>query len=126
MIQDCCPDEPDLNMRDLVTEEQAVQISQLFKILANPTRLRIIHALVKAQSLSVNALANQIDMKTQAVSNQLQKLVGENIVSTKRAGNFIYYQIKDDCTALLLQRAWCLAEDTGLILKSESTEELVQ
>lgn len=122
MIEDCCPDEVDLTTRSLVTLDQAEQISQLFKILANPTRLRIIHALVKTTPLSVGALAEQIDMKTQAVSNQLQKLISENIVTTKREGNFIYYQIKDDCTALLLQRAWCLAEDTGLIAKTETTE----
>lgn len=118
MIKDCCPEELDLTTRDLVTLDQAEQIGQLFKILANPTRLRIIHALVKTESLSVTSLAEQIEMKTQAVSNQLQKLMGENIVTTQRDGNFIYYQIKDNCTALLLQRAWCLAEDTGLITKA--------
>ncbi|WP_125608328.1 ArsR/SmtB family transcription factor [Lapidilactobacillus bayanensis] len=120
-MNNCCPDVPQLTDRDLATISQAEQISQLFKILANPTRLRIIHALAKAQSLSVNALAEQIQMKTQAVSNQLQKLVAENIVQSKRDGTFIYYQIKDNCTALLLQRAWCLAEDTGLLVKMTAT-----
>ncbi|KRM79552.1 hypothetical protein FC84_GL001733 [Lapidilactobacillus dextrinicus DSM 20335] len=119
MNHNCCPEEPNLTTRDLVTLEQAEQISQLFKILANPTRLRIIHALIKQESLSVSVLAEQIEMKPQAVSNQLQKLISDHIVTTQRSGNFIYYRIKDDCTALLLQRAWCLVEDTELIAKSE-------
>lgn len=36
-------------------------------------------------------------------------------MKTERDGNFINYEIIDECTAILLERAWCLAEDTGKI-----------
>ena len=65
--------------------------------------------------MAVSEIATSLNMKVQAISNQLQRLVDQKIVKAKRNGNFIEYQIIDECTAILLERAWCLAEDAGKI-----------
>ena len=107
-----CPPKPDLRERPLITPEQAVELTGVFKILANDTRLRLLHALVRAGELCVTDLATAVGMKTQAVSNQLQRLVDHGILGSRRDGNSIYYQIVDPCVIALLDHGLCLTEDT--------------
>lgn len=121
--EDCCPEKPSLAERDLINENQALSVVSMFKVLSNDTRLKILHALVREPNLSVGDIATLLHMKVQAVSNQLQTLVSQNIIKPNRDGNFIKYQIVDDCTLILLERAWCLAEDTGKITVSDEVTQ---
>lgn len=106
-----CSVKPALEERALITREQAVGLMAVFKILANDTRLRLLHALIRSSEMCVNDLARATDMKPQAVSNQLQRLVDRGIVSFRRNGNQIYYRIIDPCVVNLLDRGLCLTED---------------
>ena len=84
-----------------------------FKILANPTRLRIVHALSRSQDLCVSDLAALLEMKPQAVSNQLQRLTDRKMLACRRDGTHSYYRIADSCVAELLDSGFCLLEDMG-------------
>lgn len=79
----------------------------LFKSLAHPTRLRLLHALIRAGELSVNDLAREVEMTAQAVSNQLQRLAGIGVVSSRRDGLQVIYRVVDPCVPVLLERGWC-------------------
>jgi DNA-binding transcriptional ArsR family regulator len=105
-----CPPKPALRDRDLLSPEQAGQLEDLFKVLANDSRLRLLHAIAKHGEICVGDLADELEMTVQAVSNQLQRLRG--IVGTRREGNSIYYRIVDQCVLLLLDRGLCLLEET--------------
>ncbi len=83
----------------------------VFKVLANDTRLRLLHALCREDELCVTDLAAAVGMKTQAVSNQLQRLNDQGIVAARREGNQIYYRVLDPCVTALLDRGLCLVED---------------
>ncbi|MBL9188324.1 MAG: helix-turn-helix transcriptional regulator [Opitutaceae bacterium] len=83
----------------------------MFKILANDSRLRLLHALARAGELPVGALADTVSMTPQAVSNQLQRLALRGIVGTRREGNNIHYRLVDPCVLELLDRGLCLTED---------------
>lgn len=107
----CCPPKPALARRSLISPAQAVQLMNLFKMLASDTRLRLIHALVRNGELCVTELAAVAGMKPQAVSNQLQRLIDRGILDSRRAGNQIFYRIVDACVPVLLDRALCLTED---------------
>lgn len=109
--QRCAP-KPRLVARSLISSQQAKGLERTFKILANVTRLRLLHALVKRPGLSVTALARRVGMKPQAVSNQLQSLMDKGILSNVRNGTSIHYRIVDPCTVSLLDQGLCLAEDT--------------
>lgn len=109
-----CPPKPDLCARPLLSHEQAVALAGVYKILANDTRLRLLHALVREGKLCVSALAEKVGMKPQAVSNQLQRLTDRHILSADRNGNHINYRIIDPCVASLIDRALCLTEETDL------------
>ncbi len=107
-----CPPKPPLHERALITPDQAMALMGVFKILANDTRLRLIHALVRTSELCVTDLAKAVGMTPQAVSNQLQRLVDRGILGFRRNGNQIYYRIVDPCVTSLLDQGLCLTEDS--------------
>ena len=109
----CCSPKPDLRHRALLDDGQVGGLRELFKVLANDTRLRILHALVRSEELRVTELAATVGMKPQAVSNQLQRLSATGILGCRRDGNNIFYRITDPCAASLLDTSLCLLEDAG-------------
>jgi ArsR family transcriptional regulator, lead/cadmium/zinc/bismuth-responsive transcriptional repressor len=103
---------PPLRERTLITLEQAEEVAGLFQMLGNPTRLRLLHALVLGREVSVNELAESLGMLPQSVSNQLQRLRDRRTLTTRREGNRIFYRIADPCVPHLLDLGLCLAEET--------------
>ncbi|MBT4864857.1 MAG: helix-turn-helix transcriptional regulator [Planctomycetaceae bacterium] len=102
--------QPAARDRPLIAGDQAAALMQLFKVFANDTRLRLLHALVREDELCVGDLAEAVGMKPQAVSNQLQRLVDRGIIGSRRDGVNIYYRIIDPCVPVLLERGLCLIE----------------
>jgi DNA-binding transcriptional ArsR family regulator len=84
----------------------------LFKVLANDTRLRLLHQLTRVGESGVTALAESVGMSPQAVSNQLQRLSDWRILASRREGNTIHYRIVDCCVSALLDVGLCLMEDS--------------
>lgn len=101
---------PGLRERPLLSPIQAGGLAAVFKVLANDTRLRLLHALVRAEELCVTDLAAALAMKPQAVSNQLQRLLDLGILSARRDGNNMHYRVIDCCVKGLLEQGWCLME----------------
>lgn len=101
---------PPVGERPLFSQQQAEELMRLFKVFANDTRLRLLHALVREPELCVTDLAETVSMKPQAVSNQLQRLVDRGILASHRKGNHVHYRIVDPCVSVLLERGVCLIE----------------
>jgi DNA-binding transcriptional ArsR family regulator len=115
--ESCCPPKPDLEDRPLLEPGQAWELAALFKVLANDTRLRLLHSLARQGEMFVTELAETVDMTPQAVSNQLQRLLDRGILASQRNGNSIRYRIADPCVIALLDKGLCLMEDTGKLSK---------
>ncbi len=109
----CCPPKPALKQRPLMTPIQAGGLAAVFKVLANDTRLRLLHALVRADEMGVTDLAAALGMKPQAVSNQLQRLSDLGILACRREGKSIIYRVVDPCVTTLLDQGLCLVEDAN-------------
>jgi ArsR family transcriptional regulator, lead/cadmium/zinc/bismuth-responsive transcriptional repressor len=107
----CCPPRPPLRERPLLPDSAAAELEGLFKVLANGTRLRMLHAIVKSDELCVTDLAQELNMKPQAVSNQLQRLTDRGMVATRRNGNNVFYRVVDPCVIGLLDQGLCLMEE---------------
>jgi DNA-binding transcriptional ArsR family regulator len=107
------PPGPALKDRPLLSPIQAGGLAAVFKVLANDTRLRLLHALVRAGELCVTDLAAALGMKPQAVSNQLQRLSDLGILASRRDGNSIHYRVTDLCVSGLLDQALCLTAEAG-------------
>jgi len=110
----CCPPKPALQVRPLLTPIQAGGLAAVFKVLANDTRLRLLHAVVRAGEICVTDLAAAVGMKPQAVSNQLQRLSDLGILACRRDGKSINYRIVDLCVMALLDQALCLMEEASV------------
>ncbi|BCS51913.1 metalloregulator ArsR/SmtB family transcription factor [Geobacter sp. SVR] len=106
-----CTLKPTLEERSLITSTESGELVALFKVLANETRLRLLHALARAGELCVTELAAAVGMKPQAVSNQLQRLADRGIIMSTRQGNNIYYRVADPCALSLLSLGFCLVEE---------------
>lgn len=104
----CDPAQPPLAQRPLIDEAQARELVSLFKVLASDSRLRLLHALERAEELCVTDLAAEVGMTPQAVSNQLQRLVDRRILAAARRGNNVFYRIVDPCVTSLLELGLCL------------------
>ena len=102
-----------LKDRGMMTPIQAGGLAAVFKVLANDTRLRLLHALVRADEMCVTDLAAAVGMKPQAVSNQLQRLSDLGILSSRRDGNNIFYRVVDICVSGLLEQGWCLMDEAS-------------
>src|SRR3954465_396064 len=90
-----CGIPPPLADRPLLSPIQAGGLAAVFKVLANDTRLRLLHALARGGEVGVSALAETVGMKAQAVSNQLQRLLDLGVVACRRDGNSVCYRVID-------------------------------
>ncbi len=105
-MESCRPKQP-LAARPLIGAVEADRVGILFKSLAHPTRLRLLHALIRVNELNVGDLAYETGMTVQAVSNQLQRLAEVGVVGKRRDGLQALYRVIDPCVPVLLERGWC-------------------
>lgn len=106
-----CRPKAEIEDRPLMSADEAGRLEDLFKLLANDSRLRLLHAVAKRGEICVGDLADAVEMKTQAVSNQLQRMQSAGIVASRREGINIYYRIIDRCVLDLMARGLCLMEE---------------
>ncbi len=74
--------------------ERFVQASELFKVLGDATRLRILDALSGGE-LRVQEIADRLHMTQSAISHQLHTLKDHRVVKARRDGKWIYYSLDD-------------------------------
>lgn len=76
-------------------EETLFVVSQTFKALGDPTRIRILHLLFQRE-YSVNDIAESLGLKQSAVSHQLRFLKNLRLVKFRREGTSLFYSQDDD------------------------------
>jgi len=106
-----CPAKASLKQRPPMSYEQATAVEALFEVLANDTRLRLLHEIARRDEATTAELAQALEMTPQAVSNQLQRLQDKRIVAGRRHGNSVFYRVVDNCVIVLLERGLCLIEE---------------
>ena len=114
MKLECCvnQDHVDQVLRELVPEDDLVDMSDIFKILGDPSRLRIVAAL-RIRELCVGDLAGLMEISLSGVSHQLRFLKKSRIVKTRRDGKMIYYSLDDEHIGALLDIALAHVRDEG-------------
>ena len=84
-------------------DDQVERAADAFRLLSDPTRMKIIWALLQGET-SVACLAELIGAAPTAVSQHLSKLRLAGIVRGRRQGTFVYYTAADDHIRRLLDR----------------------
>ncbi|WP_414839660.1 ArsR/SmtB family transcription factor [Carnobacterium sp. TMP28] len=87
----------------LLDEETIQQVSKLFKIISDPTRIAILY-LLENQELNVGTLAKGMNMEQSAVSHQLKVLKTARLVKAQRKGKSMVYSQMDNHVYSILQQ----------------------
>lgn len=85
-------------------EETLFIVSQTFKALSDPTRLRILN-LLSEHEYPVNEIAARLTLLQSTVSHQLRSLKNLRLVKYRREGTSLYYSIDDEHVVDLLRQA---------------------
>jgi len=80
------------------------EVAELFKCLADPTRLKLLCAMVTAEQ-TVGELAAAAGATPSAVSHQLRILRAMRLVQARRDGRHIHYSLADEHVSNLLEVA---------------------
>ena len=79
----------------IVDVPTSVELSETFKVLGDPTRVRIISALCGGE-MCVTDLAEALEMSQSAVSHQLRVLRNLRLVRSRKEGRHVYYALDDE------------------------------
>ena len=100
-----CHGEPDIVARlrsDLPDDEVLYDLSELFRVFGDTTRIKILYVLFAAE-LCVYDIARLLGMTQSAVSHQLRILKNNKLVKYRREGKMVFYSLDDDHVRSILQ-----------------------
>ncbi len=80
---------------NLLDEDKIIDLSELFKIFGDSTRVKIINVLLDNE-LCVNDISEKIKVSQSAVSHQLRILKDSKLVKYRKDKNLTYYFLADD------------------------------
>ncbi|WCK54893.1 metalloregulator ArsR/SmtB family transcription factor [Aneurinibacillus sp. Ricciae_BoGa-3] len=101
MANDCCEvfcyDEDKVNrVKAKIEENNLRHVSQLFKLLGDETRLKIIHALCEEEELCVCDVANIIGSTLATASHHLRLLRNSGIATYRKEGKLVFYSLVNE------------------------------
>ncbi|WP_404451226.1 metalloregulator ArsR/SmtB family transcription factor [Virgibacillus necropolis] len=91
-----------INDKD-IDEETLFVVSQTFKALGDPTRIRILHLLFHKE-YSVNGIAENLHLRQSTVSHQLRFLKNLRLVKYRREGTTLFYSHDDEHVMNMLKQ----------------------
>ncbi len=81
---------------DFYNDERHIDlVADFFKVFGDPTRIKILSALV-IKEMNVQEISDLLDMTKSAISHQLRKLKDAHLVKCRRSGKEIFYSLDDD------------------------------
>lgn len=90
---------------ELLPDSETIEtLSDFFKVLGDPTRVKILCAL-ETSELCVSDIAAALDMEQSAISHQLRVLRGARLVKARRDGKMICYSFDDAHVSGILKMA---------------------
>ncbi|MGI9603404.1 MAG: ArsR/SmtB family transcription factor [Acidimicrobiales bacterium] len=103
----CAVPEVDLGLVEAVASalidiDEATDLAALFRLLGDPTRVRILFALLEAGELCVCDIAAVVDTNETKVSQAMRLLRGAGVVRNRRDGRNVYYRLDDAHVRMVL------------------------
>lgn len=77
------------------TEEELIDLAELFKVFGDSTRIRILFKLFD-EEMNVGDLADALNMNQSAISHQLKVLKQAKLIKNRRDGKSIIYSLADE------------------------------
>jgi DNA-binding transcriptional ArsR family regulator len=76
-------------------ERTIAELAEIFKVLSEPTRVRILQALSE-EELCVCDIAAVVETTSSAISHQLRILRSARLVKSRKDGKMVYYSLDDE------------------------------
>jgi len=86
----------------LLPDEELEQLTQLFRLLGDPTRARLLYALLEAGELCVCDISATTSTPETNVSHALRLLRTAGVVKARRDGRMMFYSLDDAHVRMLL------------------------
>ena len=93
-------------INSMATEEQFDDMSMIFTMFSDSTRLKIMNALFTTSELNVSEIAEILQMSHSAISHQLSSLKKTKLVRSRKKGKMVYYSLADDHVKSIFQMAY--------------------
>ena len=87
-----------------INREEIQDLSEIFKLFADETRLRIICSILNTE-LCVCDLCEILDLNQSTVSHQLQLLRNSKLVKYRKEGKQVYYSLEDEHIESIIKMA---------------------
>jgi len=97
------------------TTDDLEGLAEVFGLLADPGRLRMVVALLDGGELCVHDLAQLVGSSGSATSHALRLLRAHRIVTARRDGRHVHYRLADAHVAALVQVALDHHAHTGAV-----------
>lgn len=88
----------------LTSEQEWYRLTEFFKVLGDPNRIKIIFQ-ISEEKICVGEIAKRLCVSESAVSHHLQVLKMNGLVTQKREGKSIFYELSDDHVHSILKLA---------------------
>jgi ArsR family transcriptional regulator, lead/cadmium/zinc/bismuth-responsive transcriptional repressor len=88
----------------MIDAATGAELARIFKAMADPTRVRILHALALGE-LPVCDIARLVEASESAVSHQLGLLRAQRIVRHTKRGRHVFYRLDDEHIRSLIEQA---------------------
>lgn len=85
--------------------EMIQEVSEIYKALSDPTRLKILVALSQSE-LNVGALVEKVGLEQSAVSHQLKILRLNHLVKFRKEGKTVFYSLDDEHVVSILAQTF--------------------
>ncbi|OLT35757.1 transcriptional regulator [Actinomadura sp. CNU-125] len=89
------------------------ELAQVFGLLSDPGRLRVLTALLEGGEMCVCDIAASCGNSESAVSHALRLLRASRVVQVRRAGRMAYYRLDDSHVRMLLDLALAHVGEDG-------------
>ena len=76
------------------------ELSEFFKFFGDTTRIRVIHLMLSGE-ISVNDIAEKLNLEQSVISHQLRILRTANLVKPRREGRKMFYSLDDEHIGLI-------------------------
>ncbi|MCP1143427.1 ArsR/SmtB family transcription factor [Lysinibacillus endophyticus] len=111
----CVDEEKVLKIQNKLDEEQPVEVSKVFKVLSDETRVKIAYALTIEDELCVCDVANIVGASIATASHHLRLLRNLGLAKYRKVGKLVYYSLDDDHVKQLIEVAFAHQKEVAKV-----------
>ncbi|MDR6998784.1 metalloregulator ArsR/SmtB family transcription factor [Neobacillus niacini] len=109
----CVESEKTTRIQQHLQNRSIVEVTKIFKALADETRMKIAFALTLEEELCVCDVANIVGATTATASHHLRHLKGLGLAKYRKEGKLVYYSLDDGHVKQLIHIAFAHQEEVA-------------